>query len=194
MRSVLFAVAAIFAWYVMCRCDLIWQRAPSSDRSYRVRHLGDSREAASLLDRLSRRVERLIGDSANADDPRIQRIRSRWNGTLTELDGRRAGAIAHSIGKRSISVCIRNPDGTLCDEDSAFFVVIHEMAHIANSTLGHDQSFWDAMRFLLELGEYTGVYHYKDHDVEHVTLCGKKLGTNPMTCVKDGSCSPSVVI
>ena len=187
MRGMHWAIALVGAWYVLCRCDIIWLQG------FKVKDREDAMNAADFLKALTTRIEKLISSPAHALDPRIQRIRDRWNGTLSELDGKRAGNIAHSVGKRDISICIRDPDGTLADENAAMFVVIHELAHVASRSIGHTDEFWDAMRFLLELGEYTGAYNYTDHDREHTMLCGKKLGSNPMTCVKENTCKSSLI-
>lgn len=192
-RLIFWVLVLGLAWNILHRCDIIWQRALSSERSYRVRNIRDANHAAEHLERLTRRIEKLLDSPVYAQDGRIKRIRARWNGTLTELDGEKAGNIAHSLGKRSISICIRDPDGSLSNENACMFVVLHELAHIATPSIGHTKEFWDNMKFLLEMAEITGVYHYKDHDREHVTLCGKTLGSNPMTCIKDKTCHSMLI-
>ena len=193
MRWALLAGVVCIAWMLLCRCDVIWQRARSSTRSYQVRNVKDAESAADQLERLTQRVEKILGSGGHPhSDPRITRIRTRWNGTLAELDGQRAGNIAHSVGKRAISICIRDPNGALADDNACMFVIIHELAHIATHSIGHTPEFWLNMKYLLEVAEHARAYTYTDHDRDHVMLCGRVLGTSPLTCVKEGSCKSAM--
>ena len=187
MRHIYFILVALVVWHLLLRKQrMVWVNG------YRVKNEPDARHASNLLDQLTTRIRLLLSSTDQAREPRIVRIKKRWNGTLAELDGGTSKNIAHSIGKRAISICIRNPNGSLADENTCMYVIIHELAHIATHSIGHTPEFWKNMRYLLEVGEATGAYHYTDHDKEHVMLCGRALGTNPMSCLKDKTCTSSL--
>lgn len=74
--------------------------------------------------------------------------------------------------------------GRIADTNAMLFVAIHELAHVAETSYGHGPSFFDTMKYLLEVADKEGVYHYQDHNRSFVSVCGRRLGHNPITCVK----------
>lgn len=168
---------------------LVWVRASTVDKEYRVKPLPDAVQAADRLAELEMRLKDFLeqADRLVPGDPRIRNVRVRWNGTLAETPG--GGDIAYSIGKDSVYVCIRDASGRLDDVNTCMFVLLHELAHLATDAWGHPAVFWKNMKFLLELAEKTGTYAYQDFAATTVTYCGRVLGGSPLTCVKNGSCA-----
>ena len=72
----------------------------------------------------------------------------------------------YTLDKTVIYVC---PDN---DMDAMMFVVIHELAHIANKEYGHHAMFWDTFRDLLDYSEEIGIY--KPLSFPH-RFCGFKI-------------------
>jgi hypothetical protein len=188
-RLVAIALVSVLAAYLLARRPrMIWAQS-SSGRVYFVKNLPDARRAADHLEALERRlVDFLIAAQRLVPhDARIRRIRERWNGTLSEVEDSKDN-VAYSLGKTTVHICVREKDGSLADMNSALYVLYHELAHIATVSFGHTDLFWKNMRFLLELAEYVGAYKYYDHDAATSMLCDKKLGTNPLACVKRNTC------
>lgn len=53
------------------------------------------------------------------------------------------------------------------------FVVIHEMAHMANQTLGHETDFWTVFKFLLKEAELAGLHipvNYEQYPMDYCSL------------------------
>lgn len=166
------------------------------DRIIQESHSPDVKE--SIRSRLGE-VEKTIAyflAHAPADCPKIQRIRDRWNGQIheTKADDHPNEALAYSVNKgEAIHVCVRDAStGGLSDLNAILFVVFHELAHVAETEYGHGQSFFDTMTYLLELADKMGVYRYQDHEAEITTVCGRKLGHNPLTCVKKNTCESTL--
>lgn len=163
-------------------------------KQYMVRRLPDRQLMADRLATLEQRMHRLV-EGATAlmpDDPRVAAIRSRWDGTLSEVES--VEDAAYSVGKTSIHVCLRDRDGRVEDLNTSMFVLVHELAHVATAEYDHTPQFWANMRFLLELAERLGVYRYEDYDDKATTFCGHTLGASPLTCVKRGTCEASVPV
>ena len=129
---------------------------------------------------------------APTDCPKIQRIKQRWNGQIHETaeDDDPQHTLAYSINKgEALHVCIRDAGtGEISDMNSVLFVVFHELAHVAETEYGHGPSFFDTMTYLLELADKMGVYAYRNHEHHNATVCGRRLGHNPLTCVKNSTC------
>lgn len=187
-----------FWWLVLCVIVLlVLTRRPSmihvwsSDgaRQLYVKNLPDAQSVADHLQTLEHRMSEFMAAARKLlpDDPRVRRISERWNGQLSEVDDPTHN-VAYSLGKSAIYICVRERDGSLASLNTCFFVLAHELAHVATPHWGHTEDFWKNMRFLLELGEKTGHYTYIDHDKNPQMLCGRSLGTSPATCVKETSC------
>ena len=150
-------------------------------------------EVAAFLARLEDRVRAFLRD-APPDEDRIKRIKERWTGSLAEIDpdAEAQGSLAYSLDKGTIHLCVRAPDGSLADENTAMFVLIHELAHVASHSWQHTPEFWANMKYLLQLADSLGHYTYTHHGQETVTLCGRVLGPSPLTCVREKTCAPAL--
>jgi len=187
-RRILAVVATIAA---VC---LVWApRDMVVQDGFYVKNAPGKEEMAALLSSLETRLKKFLA-AAPRDDPRIQRIRQKWSGTLAEIDAdaERQGSLAYSLNKDSIHICLRAPDGSLADENTATFVLIHELAHVACVTYGHTPEFWETMKYLLELADALGYYTYVHHGQTPTTLCGHVLGASPLTCIREKTCASAL--
>lgn len=159
---------------------------------YRVHPAHDQKRAARMLHRLAQRLQRLIDEGLDIypDDSRLNHLRTRWSGTLSEV--RHGSEIAYSLNKRNIHICIRSADGRIESEKVAVYVLLHEAAHVATKSYGHTPQFWKNFQFLLELAEKINVYTFDDFTSKKTTYCGHKLGKNVIQCVKKQTC-PSLL-
>jgi hypothetical protein len=188
-REIALGIAVALAVYMLTRTPkMVWAQS-SSGRVFYVKNLEDAMRAADHLEELERRMVEFVARAHETmpDDERILRIRDRWNGVLSEVEDSKDN-VAYSLGKTTIHVCVREKDGTLADNNSAIFVLLHELAHVATISYGHTNLFWKNMRFLLELAEYLGYYKHTDHAEKTAMLCGRMLGPSPLTCVKSSTC------
>lgn len=185
-----YAILLVAAFLLLRREKMVWRVAPVNGKAYYVKNVSDAKDAANHLATLESRVSTFLkkGEERDKDDPRLVRIKERWTGTLSEVPPA-ADNVAYSIGKTSIHICVREKNGRLTDLNTSLFVLIHELAHVATTTIGHTNEFWKNMKYLLELAEEVGVYTYVDHDETTESLCGRVLGTNPLTCVKEKTCA-----
>lgn len=184
-----FLAVALALWYLRPR-TMIWVTSSVNGKGYLVKNMPGHDAVADRLAVMERRIVDFLRAARREapGDPRIQNILARWNGTLGETP--RDEDIAYSVAKDSVYVCVRARDdpGRLEDMNTCMFVLLHELAHVATDSYGHEPEFWANMRFLLELAEATGFYEYQDFDNTRVSYCGKELGGSPLACVKDGSC------
>ena len=180
--------AVAVAVYVAWPRRMAYVHSHVTGKAYLVKNLPNSQAVADRLALMEHRVRDFLHKAkAHAPgDRRLHNIRMRWNGTLTETSEDKD--VAYSIGKGAISICVRSPSGGLVDENSCMFVLLHELAHVATDTYGHEHRFWPNMKFLLELAERTGSYTYQDFERTETSYCGIPLTSSPLSCVKNATC------
>lgn len=185
-----FLATLLAAAYIVARpSDMAHVRSSLTGKEYLVKKAPDAQVVADRLAELEHRMRRLLdgGAALAPDDQRLDAIRRRWDGTLSEV--RATDEVAFSIDKSAISVCLRDSRGAIEDLNTSMFVLLHELAHVATPDYGHSPQFWANMQFLLELAEALGLYVYENYDAAATTFCGHPVGASPLTCVKTGGCA-----
>lgn len=189
-RLIIILILLVAALYLILRQErMVWIRSSSGRKTYYVKNLKDAQRAADKLEELENHLADFMqqAEKIYPGDVRIKRIRERWDGSLSEVEDLKDN-IAYSIGKMTLHLCIREKDGRTADINSCMFVLLHELAHICTISYGHTTEFWKNMRFLLEIADFTGHYEYTDNVSEKTMLCGRPLGSSPMTCVRTNTC------
>lgn len=80
-----------------------------------------------------------------------------------------------------IALCIRNKeDKDFHDWNTLLFVLIHELAHVASISTGHNQEFVRNFKWLLEQANAAGLYQPVDYSQNPITYCGVRVTNNPM--------------
>lgn len=169
MLSIILAVAFVLGIYIIiaghnnhlkkCREGMYIKASSSCARE------------AVFLKRLAGKMHHVLDDQSLQGTEIQARIRRRWDGTIHELDDHK-NAPAVSTGKQTIRLCLKGSPS----EDAAFFVILHEMSHIACKSKGHTDEFWGIMRTLVRAAKRAGVY--TNHDTE-ARVCGTEIGQIP---------------
>jgi hypothetical protein len=158
-------------------------------KTYHVIPSGNIQKAADTLALLENHAKDFLGkiDASMYDDTTFFKKTSRWSGTISEIPIS-SESIAYSLDKTDIFMCIRDQDGHIHEFDDLFFVLLHEIAHTQNDTYGHDDGFWKVFKQLLELANKVGALRFKNYDRQSVVVCGKRIESNPMSCVVEREC------
>lgn len=183
------AVAGVaYGLYTAWPRRMNWVLSTLTGKKYKVKNQPGSQEVADRLAFMELRIRDFLykANKYAPGDPVLANISKRWSGSLAET--LKDEDVAYSVGKDTISVCVRAPNGSLESENTCMFVLIHELAHVATDSYGHHPEFWINMKFLLELAEATGVYRYQDFDKKQVSYCGRQLAGSPLSCIKNGQC------
>ena len=89
---------------------------------------------------------------------------------------------AYSENKgEKIAFCLttRKQNNDLIDIETLTFVGIHELAHVASISVGHNREFWDNFKFLLEQAKSAGIYEPVDYKKNPKEYCGMTISDNP---------------
>ena len=157
-------------------------------KKYPVIRTGRYMEAADMLASLEEKARDFIKEASAKypNDPAIARIKEYWTGSLTEIP--QSDTIAYALEKKNLFMCVRDNLGNVQKLYDLFFVLLHELSHLANVTYGHNDSFWKQFKRMLEMANKLGHLPYANYDEYSVQVCGKIINSNPASCVFNGSC------
>lgn len=147
-------------------------------------------EERAMLTRLINNTDKIVSHLKKKfpKDPRTERLASRWTSELRIMSSRQKQA-AKTIDKSQIYICLKGPSGKLYDANTAQFVLLHELAHMASKKYGHGEEFWINMNFLIYVAVKEGVYKYEKYESFPVNYCGQDITSNPYTdCHENNKC------
>ena len=80
-----------------------------------------------------------------------------------------------------MALCLRHKKGDhpFHDYNTLQYVMIHELAHIASVSEGHNQEFINNFRFLLRQAKSLGYYEPVNYSHTPIYYCGIKVTNNP---------------
>jgi len=185
----LFFVILIGSIYQYQYADLFLEyRAYNNGRKYGIQEkLENSNGAVLLIGKLHDTMEMFVKklDKKYPDDARINRLVKGFKNVKIEETTEEPGDdnTSFTINKGELmSLCLRDvsPGRPFHDYNTLMFVVIHELAHIASITEGHNVEFVINFKFLLKEAVKMGYYHPIDYSKSPFLYCGKvKVTNNP---------------
>ena len=160
-------------------------------RSYGLVNENDRENVLKLLDEITKRVDKFVLHCVNTNFPdreRSTRLRNRWNKVRIRETDPSESTIAYIVNKdQELRVCVTDKANKNAEQlNTAMFVVIHELAHMASVSFGHNKEFWDNFKILLGEAIKVGIYEYQDYSQNSEKYCGTKIYSTPCN---DSSCS-----
>jgi len=154
-------------------------------KNFKVQKFRNKEEAAKLLDKLCTKLENFIDRiyKKYPNDPRCKRMKERFDRNNI-LEGRPTSEdTSYSINKgETIVFCIRSKEdpNEIHDLNLILFVALHEMAHLASISVGHNDEFWTNFRFILREAIKMDIYTYIDFKNEPRKYCGLVVDSSPI--------------
>ena len=153
------------------------------NRTYEVRKLPDSQDAADKLAIISQKLTDLVDHVYKHDRDRdgVHQLKEKFNSRNITENAPGGRYTAYSVNKgEELSICLRNAtDNKFINNNLIIFVSIHELAHVMTDEVGHTEKFWDNMKYLLEQGQQIGVYTPEDYDKNPQMYCGQEINSTP---------------
>ena len=101
-----------------------------------------------------------------------------------ENDPAQSNETSYTVNKgEAMYICLRKKSDPrqFENEETIFFVMLHECAHIANyNGWGHDTRFWTIFKFLLQEAVEAGVYHPIDYAKYPQPYCSIEVYYQPL--------------
>jgi hypothetical protein len=162
-------------------------KSRTDGKVYKVQNLPDKQEACEKLAEVCLNLDKLMqkyrDDPASGADPRIKVLLERYNPDNMCENDINADSTSYSENKGDkIVVCLRDkvPPYKLVDTNTVMFVVLHEMAHLMTTTIGHTPEFWTNFKRILQDAVSVGVYREINYDRSPVQYCGMTISSTPI--------------
>jgi hypothetical protein len=162
-------------------------RSHTDGNVYRVQNLPDKQEAAEKMAEIRANLEKLIdhykGDPASMGDPRIRIMVERFHPDNMCENDLNDDSTSYSENKgEKIVVCLRDkkPGYPLVDTNTIMFVILHEMAHLMTTTIGHTPEFWTNFRIILNDASKIGIYQPENYAHSPKDYCGMTITDSPL--------------
>lgn len=161
-------------------------RTSSNGRKYGIQEkLTNSNTALDILAKIHQNMDLFVAklEAKYPKDDRVERLARGFKRVQIEETTEEPGDdnTSFTINKGElVSLCLRtDAEGRpFHDYNTLCFVVIHEMAHIASISEGHNAEFIDNFRFLLREAVAMGYYNPVDYSKNPFLYCGKVRVTN----------------
>ena len=163
-------------------------RNSTNGKKYGIQEkLQDSTKALELLTKLDNNMMEFISQLQERypKDERVKRLVKGFKHIKIEETTENANDddTSFTINKgESMSLCLRQGHAPrpFHDYNTLCFVVIHELAHIASVSEGHNYEFIENFKFLLKEAVEMGYYTPVDYSKKPFMYCGKvKVTNNP---------------
>lgn len=151
---------------------------------YCVREKENMDQVADLLAETTQRLKNLvkIAGEKYPDRENVKRLVKNFNPKKVKEILPTSSYTAYSENKgEKLAFCTttQKNNNNLIDEDTLFFVGMHELSHIMTVSIGHKPEFWENFRFLLTIAKEADIYVPIDYKKNPVTYCGMEITDNP---------------
>lgn len=132
------------------------------------------------LDEKSRTIVKHMYDNNLPTSEIGNRTYSRFkNSTIGETPNGDSSA-AYTINKGHIYLCLLTKN-KFNDENDAFFVILHELAHVMSNSYGHGEEFKTNFNFIVKLAVKLGIWKDPKYENRTVDYCGVNVTNSPCT-------------
>ncbi len=155
-------------------------------KKYCVRERNKIKEASDLLAKTTINLEKLVKHLKekypNKENVNFLIKNFKSNKIKEILPTSEYTAYSENKGQK-IALCLssesKKDKNNLIDENTLMFVALHEMAHLATKSIGHNKEFWDNFKFLIQEANEIQIYVPIDYSKENQGYCGMKIKDNP---------------
>jgi hypothetical protein len=162
-------------------------RSKTDNRDYQVQSLPDKQDACEKMATIRGNLEKLIAhykdDPAQSADPRVAVLISRFKPDVMVENDVTADSTSYSENKGDkIVVCLRDKVAPykLVDTNTVMFVILHEMAHLMTTTVGHTPEFWANFRRILHDAVSVQIYTPVNYSKTPTGYCGMTITDSPI--------------
>jgi hypothetical protein len=167
--------------------NLIQVRSRKDGNIYSVQDLPDKQDASEKMAEIRESLDKLIdtykSDPASMGDPRVKVMIERFKPeNICENDVHDSSTSYSENKGEKIVICLRDKtEGyPFVDSNTVMFVILHEMAHLMTTTIGHTPEFWANFRRILQDASKCGVYSPVNYSQKPTPYCGMTITDSPL--------------
>jgi len=178
---IIFIIVIILFFYIKnYYAEVIYVKSNVDGRNYLVRKLPDRQKAADYLASVNADLQKLTKHvtAKYPDKPCVKRLFENFNPNNISEGSAESGYTSYSVNKgERMILCIRQKDAedSFVDPNVIRYVAFHEISHLATSSIGHDQEFWDNFKFMLTEAISIGLYKKVDFASSPHAYCGIRI-------------------
>lgn len=116
------------------------------------------------------------------NDEKVERLVSRMKNVDIQESPNDKDVSSFTINKgEMMSICIRHKEDLqkFHNDNTLWFVICHELAHVMSVTEGHNKEFLDNFKYLLKESADMYLYNPVDYSKKNINYCGVKVTNNP---------------
>lgn len=185
---IMIALIVIISYKMYSESDIFHLKCIISNvdgNKYCVRERNKLELAADKLAQVNNNMKNLVKHCGKnfANQDNIKRLTEGFNPEkiCETLPTSEYTAYSENKGEK-IAFCLdteKNGTGKLIDLNTLTFVAIHELAHVATKSIGHNDEFWSNFKFLLKEAEKINIYEPVDYKKTPQKYCGMEINDNP---------------
>lgn len=152
---------------------------------YCVRERKNVQKASDLLAKITEKMKLLVKhlDGKYKDKDNVTRLVKKFNPKkiVETLPTSEYTAYSENKGQK-IAFCLnkeKENNNNLIDENTLMFVALHEMAHVASKSIGHNTEFWGNFKFLIKEASEIQIYVPIDYSKKNEEYCGMTISSSP---------------
>ena len=170
---------------------LTYLKSTVNNKKYGIQDsFGNTQIAADKLARINELIMQYTTSlhAAYPNDDRVERMVNRLGGLVIEEAPDENDSSTYTINKGELmAICLRPKTNggkidtsNFHDDNTMWFVVAHELAHVMSISEGHGSEFVDNFRFILRTSHELGFYNNPiDYRANPITYCGVRVTNNP---------------
>lgn len=178
---VLLTIAAVFLMHVKhAYVEVDYVVSSVDGRRYLVQNKSDKAEAARLLGRVNRRLQRLVRHmrAKFPEDPDVAFLARNFNPDNVSEGSQEDGYTSYSVSKgERLVLCLRT-DSRLERINTIMYVAIHELGHLMTREYGHPPAYWANFDRLLREAVEIGLYRKQDYGANPQSYCGIEIDSS----------------
>lgn len=161
--------------------------------TYKIRNEGTEEiknKKANILSRLDEKSKKIVKhmfDNKLPTEDIANKTNSRFSNSVIGETPSGDKSAAYTQNKGNIYICLITND-KFNDENDAFFVILHELAHVMSDSYGHGEEFKKNFDFIVKLAVKLNLWKPKKYEEDNTDYCGVVVTSSPCmgdTCSKE---------
>ena len=174
----------IYIYFNYQYADMTYVKSNIDNKFYLVRNTKDKEEASNMLGKIMKNIlelsEKLEKDKNKHEEYKeyIEQLYNRAPNIVLLESTQDSAYTSYSVNKgEQIVFCLRTKrtGNELHDLNLVMYVVLHEIAHVANTEYGHGPLFRKIFAFLTTRAIEMGLYTWDDYHTNPRDYCGMEL-------------------
>lgn len=189
LEFILILLFIFIIYYLIIGYDTRIDYLANDGNKYKVRQSSDilMKEKANMLAQMNLKTKKLIDNIYKEQLPSKKTSETFYNRCKEiKINECPDGSAGYTINKGQIICICCEKNGNIVDETEAYFVVLHELAHVMSNEYGHGPEFQRNFDFITKFAVKHNLWKQKDYSKENTDICGVNVTSGPCD---NGACS-----